>query len=313
MANHDCEGRLEYIGAVQDMTQRRVSEQALERARSEARQSRKGHESRSADRVHRPRDQPASFGASSLMPAPACECYLPIPPIDGARETARRTIRDGNRTADVITRLRTLYSKKDTQPELMDLNEATRETISLSVTDLQRNRVILRHELADDLPPVNADRIQLQQVILNLLRNAWDALSTVEDRPREMLIRTESSNGDRVRVSVEDSGVGFTTQAADKLFEAFYTTKNDGMGIGLSISRSIVEAHHGHLWATPNDGPGATFSFAIPCGPNVERTPKLTIPRIQHQAQHESGLVRRKGRNDTKVQCTPFTAWRIVL
>jgi Histidine kinase-, DNA gyrase B-, and HSP90-like ATPase len=194
---------------------------------------------------------------------------------------------------------------------LMDLNEATRETISLSVTDLQRNRVILRHELADDLPPVNADRIQLQQVILNLLRNAWDALSTVEDRPREMLIRTESSNGDRVRVSVEDSGVGFTTQAADKLFEAFYTTKNDGMGIGLSISRSIVEAHHGHLWATPNDGPGATFSFAIPCGPNVERTPKLTIPRIQHQAQHESGLVRRKGRNDTKVQCTPFTAWRI--
>jgi signal transduction histidine kinase len=266
-ANRDREGRLEYIGAVQDMTQRRVSEQALERARSElAKVARVTSLGVLTASIAHEINQPLS---GIITNASTCLRMLSADPpnIDGARETARRTIRDGNRTADVIARLRTLYSKKDTQPELMDLNEATRETISLSVTDLQRNRVILRHELADDLPPVNADRVQLQQVILNLLRNAWDAMSTVEDRPREMLIRTERSDGDRVRVSVKDSGVGFTTQGADKLFEAFYTTKNDGMGIGLSISRSIIEAHHGHLWATPNDGPGATFSFAIPCEP----------------------------------------------
>jgi C4-dicarboxylate-specific signal transduction histidine kinase len=266
-ANRDREGRLEYIGAVQDMTPRRVSEQALERARSElAKVARVTSLGVLTASIAHEINQPLS---GIITNASTCLRMLSADPpnIDGARETARRTIRDGNRTADVIARLRTLYSKKDTQPELMDLNEATRETISLSVTDLQRNRVILRHELADDLPPVNADRVQLQQVILNLLRNALDAMSTVEDRPREMLIRTERSDGDRVRVSVKDSGVGFTTQGADKLFEAFYTTKNDGMGIGLSISRSIIEAHHGHLWATPNDGPGATFSFAIPCEP----------------------------------------------
>ena len=109
------------------------------------------------------------------------------------------------------------------------------------------------------------DRIQLQQVILNLLRNAADAMSTIDDRPRELLIRTERDEGNQVRLSVKDSGVGFTPQAAEKIFEAFYTTKTDGMGIGLSISRSIIEAHQGRLWATPNDGPGSTFSFAIPC------------------------------------------------
>jgi signal transduction histidine kinase len=187
------------------------------------------------------------------------------PNIDGARETARRTIRDGNRASDVIMRLRTLYSKKDPSPELMDLNEATREVISLLLSELQRNRIVLRDELAGDLPPIRGDRIQLQQVILNLVRNASDAMNTIDDRPRELLIRTEPGEGDRVRFSVRDAGVGFTAQAADKLFEAFYTTKADGMGIGLSISRSIIEAHHGHLSATANDGPGATFSFAIPC------------------------------------------------
>jgi signal transduction histidine kinase len=127
--------------------------------------------------------------------------------------------------------------------------------------------VILRHELADDLPPVTGDRIQLQQVILNLLRNASDAMSTVEDRPRELFIRTERDEGDQLRLSVKDAGVGFDPQAADRLFQAFFTTKDGGMGIGLSISRSIIEAHHGRLWATANDGPGATFSFAIPCKP----------------------------------------------
>ena len=187
------------------------------------------------------------------------------PDIDGARETTQRTMRDANRASDVIKRLRALYSKKDPSPELMDLNQATREVISLSLSDLQRWRVIVLQELADNLPLLMADRVQVQQVIMNLVRNASDAMSSVDDRPRELLIRTKREEGDRVQLSVKDAGVGFEPQAADRLFEAFYTTKNEGMGIGLSISRSIIEAHEGRLWATANDGPGATFSFSIPC------------------------------------------------
>ena len=134
------------------------------------------------------------------------------------------------------------------------------------MSGLQRNSVILRTELADDIPPVTGDRVQLQQVILNLLVNASDAMSAVEDRPRQLLVRTERDDEEGVRLTVQDAGVGFDPQAANRLFEAFYTTKDDGMGIGLSVSRSIIESHHGRLWATPNDGPGATFSFSIPCG-----------------------------------------------
>ena len=111
---------------------------------------------------------------------------------------------------------------------------------------------------------VTGDRVQLQQVILNLVRNASDAMMDVDDRPRQLLVRTERENGDRVRVMVRDSGIGVDRQSMDKLFDAFYTTKSGGMGIGLSVSRSIVERHHGRLWAEPNDGPGATFSFSIP-------------------------------------------------
>ena len=189
------------------------------------------------------------------------------PNVDGARETARRTIRDGNRASEVVTRLRALFSKKEFTLEPLDLNEATREVMALSFSELQRNRVIVQSELADDLPSITGDRVQLQQVILNLLRNASDAMVGVHDRPRQLLIRTEREDGDRVRVTVRDAGVGFDRQSMDNLFEAFYTTKSDGMGIGLSVSRSIVERHHGRLWAEPNDGPGATFSFSIPRGP----------------------------------------------
>jgi signal transduction histidine kinase len=194
---------------------------------------------------------------------------LDPPNVDGARETARRTIRDGNRASDVITRLRALFSKKDTIAERVDLNDATKEVIALSMSELQRNRIILRCELADDLLLVTGDRVQLQQVILNFLRNGSDAMDNVHDRPRELLIRTKRDGGDRALLSVKDTGIGFDPQSIDKLFQAFYTTKNDGMGIGLSVSRSILEQHDGRLWATPNDGPGATFSFSIPCATNT--------------------------------------------
>jgi signal transduction histidine kinase len=129
------------------------------------------------------------------------------------------------------------------------------------------------------------DRVQLQQVILNLILNASDALSGVDDRPRQLAIRTGRDEGDRVRLSVQDAGVGFDPQAVDRLFEAFYTTKSGGMGIGLSVSRSIIESHGGRLWAAPNNGPGATFSFSIPrasegvtgaYSPRAIRAPALT-------------------------------------
>jgi signal transduction histidine kinase len=147
----------------------------------------------------------------------------------------------------------------------VDLNEATREVIVLSVGELQHGRVIVRTELADDLPMITADRVQLQQVVLNLVRNALDAMNAVEDRPRDLLIRTEREHSDWVRLSVQDAGVGFDPHTTDKLFEAFYSTKSDGMGIGLSVCRSIIESHHGQLRAMLNDGPGATFSFSVPC------------------------------------------------
>ena len=137
--------------------------------------------------------------------------------------------------------------------------------------DVRETQVALRTELASGLTPVFGDCIQLQQVILNLLLNALDAMRGVDDRPRQLLVKTEPEEGDRVRLSVLDTGVGFDPQSAGRLFETFYTTKTDGMGMGLSLSRSIVESHHGRLWAASNDGPGAMFSFSIPCRPEVGR------------------------------------------
>jgi len=263
----DHRGRLEYIGAAQDITPRRLAEEALAKARSEiasvARASTLGVLTAS---IAHEVNQPLS---GIITNSGTCLRMLSTDPpnIEGARETARRTMRDGNRASDVITRLRTLYSKKELSPESMDLNDATREVTSLTLSEMQRNRVILRQELADNLPLITGDRIQLQQVILNLLRNASDAMSAVDDRPRELLVKTELEDGDGIRLSVQDTGVGFKPEVADRLFQPFYTTKNDGMGIGLSISRSIIEAHRGRLWATINNGPGVTFSFSIPGRP----------------------------------------------
>jgi Signal transduction histidine kinase len=164
----------------------------------------------------------------------------------------------------VITRLRALFTTEEFTLELLDLNEATHEVIAVALSDLERNRIAVRWEPAQDLPSITGDRIQLQQVILNLLQNASDAMAEVPDRPREVLIRTERHGDDRVRLSVRDTGVGVDPHNMNKLLDAFYTTKHDGMGIGLSISRSIIERHSGYLWAEPNDGPGATFTFCIP-------------------------------------------------
>ena len=257
------DGQLEYIAAVQDVTQRRLSEEALATARSElARVARITSLGALTASIAHEVNQPLS---GIITNASTCLRMLGADPpnVDGARETARRTIRDGNRASDVISRLRALFARKETTTEAVDLNEAAHEVITLLRSELQRSQVILRVELGDDLPQVTGDRVQLQQVILNLLRNASDAMRAIDDRPRTLTIKTASEDGN-VRLTVQDAGVGLDPQAVDRVFDAFYTTKNDGMGIGLSVSRSIIESHRGRLWAEPNDGPGATFSFSIP-------------------------------------------------
>ena len=264
-ATRDQGGQLEYIAAIQDVTARRLSEEARDKARSElAHVARVMSLGTLAASIAHEINQPLS---GIVMNAAACQRMLATAPpdIDGALKTARRTIRDADRASEVITRLRALFSRKETATESVNLNEATREVIALSLSALQRNGVVVQADLADDLPPVTGDRVQLQQVVLNLVRNGSEAMSTVNDRPRRLVIRTERVVGDRVRLSVRDVGVGYEPQAADWLFEGFYTTKNDGMGIGLSVSKSIIESHDGQLWAEKNDGPGATFSFSIPC------------------------------------------------
>jgi PAS domain S-box-containing protein len=258
---------LEYIGAVQDVTARRLSDEARDEARAElAHVARMMSLGALAASIAHELNQPL---CGIIANASTCLRMLEADPpdVDGAGETAKRTIRDGNRASEVITRLRALFSKRKFTLESVDLNEATREVIALSLSELQRNRVVLQSELADDLPTITGDRIQLQQVVLNLLRNASDAMVDVYDRPRQLLIRTERENADRVRLTVRDAGVGLDRPSMDKAFDAFYTTKSGGMGIGLSVSRSIIEKHEGHLWAAQNDGPGATFSFAIPLTP----------------------------------------------
>ncbi|PZM15399.1 PAS domain-containing protein [Rhizobium tubonense] len=258
------DGELELRGAVRDVTASRLAEEALSKARADlARVARITSLGILTASIAHEVNQPLS---GIVTNADTCLRMLAEDPpnIEVAMATARRTIRDGNRAADVIARLRALFSKNPFTIEPVDLSEAVREVMVLSRGDIQRGRIVLRTELSDDLPPAAGDRVQLQQVILNLLRNATEAMVGINDRPRRLTIRTERDGDDHIRFAVEDAGVGFEANETDRVFEAFYSTKSDGMGIGLSVSRSIIESHNGRLCATVNDGPGVTVSFAIP-------------------------------------------------
>src|SRR5262245_3627406 len=253
------------IGALQDVTAAKVAEDALNKARAElARVSRVMTLGALTASIAHEVAQPlagiitnATTGLRMLAADP--------PNLDGARATTQRTLRDGNRACEVIQRLRNLFSHKQPKYEPVDLNAATREVLALCTSELQRGHVTLRTEFCEGLPAINGDRVQLQQVLLNLILNAADAMREVEDRPRDLLIATAREHPNAVRLSVRDSGVGIDQQTLEKVFDAFYTTKTTGMGIGLAISRSIIESHQGRLWASANEGPGATFSFSIPC------------------------------------------------
>ena len=193
-------------------------------------------------------------------------------------------IRDANRAADVIKRLRALFAKGDAAVDLVNLNEAIREVIALSSAELHSRRVVLRLVLADNLPPVSGDRIQLQQVLLNLLRNAVDSMSAMEDGPRQLLITTAKTELD-VLVSVEDSGPGVDPADLERIFDAFYSTKPGGLGIGLSICRTIIESHRGRLWGTPAVSQGAIFQFTLPCADQAALGRAVNRSTISHATQ----------------------------
>jgi PAS domain S-box-containing protein len=186
------------------------------------------------------------------------------PNLEEARETARRIVRDGKRAAEVINRIRALTKRTAALREELNLNETVREVVALIGDEAKRKSVIIRTQFADDLSPVSGDRVQLQQVALNLVMNAIEAMSGVGERPRELMITTRNIDPDEVQVTVEDSGIGIDPRMIDKIFDSFYTTKAGGMGMGLSISRSILQAHGGRLWATLKTGPGTVFHFALP-------------------------------------------------
>lgn len=186
------------------------------------------------------------------------------PNVDEAREAANRIVRDGKRAGDVIARIRALATKAGTTRERMDINETVQEVIGLARDEVRRKGVKVKTELADGLAEALADRVQVQQVLLNLIMNAVDAMSMVEDRARELVISTQDDEEGQVQVTVRDSGMGLDEESMEKIFTPFYSTKAAGMGMGLSISRSIIQNHEGRLWAERSEGPGSTFHFTLP-------------------------------------------------
>jgi signal transduction histidine kinase len=188
------------------------------------------------------------------------------PDLHKSREVVERMISDGMRASEVITRIRALLMRNDAEKTLLNVNEIIQEVIALTSTELSRSEIHLQPALAAGLPPVLGDRVQLQQVILNLILNAKEAMSGAGWEPRELFITSLASTSGEAVVAVRDSGTGLDPRDCDRIFDAFFTTKTEGLGLGLSISRTIIEAHGGRLWATPNEGQGATIQFTLQSG-----------------------------------------------
>ncbi len=261
-AEKDNAGRLEFVGAVMDISERKRAEDSLHQAQVNlariARLTTMGELTASiAHEVNQPL-------AAVVTNANACIRWLDreSPDLDEAREAIRRIIRDGNRGSEVIARIRALLKKEPTPKEQLDINEVILETIALTRVYLQG--AALQTNLERGQHAVLADRVQLQQVLLNLMVNAVDAMKTVADRPRRLTIQTADHESNHMLVAIQDSGVGLDQKQMEQIFEVFYTTKPQGMGMGLAISRSIIEDHGGRLWAEPNKGPGTTFKFTLP-------------------------------------------------
>jgi two-component system, LuxR family, sensor kinase FixL len=246
-----------------DMTERKQAEEKLRMAQDElAHVTRLMTMGELASSIAHEVNQPLSAVVTN---GNACLRWLASEPanLDETRECIRRIIRDGNRASEVIARIRALAKKSSIEKALLNLNDAIREVLALTDNEARRGGVWVRTELAVGLPTVRGDRVQLQQVILNLVVNGIEAMKAISDRPRELLIKSDRYESGKVLIAVQDSGIGLDQESLDRIFNAFYTTKPEGMGLGLSISRSIIEAHGGRLWARPNAGFGTTFQFTL--------------------------------------------------
>jgi signal transduction histidine kinase len=190
--------------------------------------------------------------------------HAAVPNLGEARTAIQRIVKEGNRASDVIGRIRALLKKKPPQMSALSINELIREVLTLARHEIQRREVSLRTELAEDLPVITGDPVQLQQVVLNLVLNAIEAASAKSEGPREVLLTSRHPEENGIVVAIHDSGLGIDPKDIDQLFKPFFTTKATGMGMGLSISRSMIESHGGRLWAEPRSGPGATFEFSLP-------------------------------------------------
>jgi len=267
--SRNADAQLEYIGAVQDVTQRRLAEEALSKVRSElthaARVTSLGELTASiAHEVNQPL-------TAVLNNANACLSFLPdsIPNLQEIRSALEEIIEDADRASAVVGRVRQLVRKEPFAKTLLDLRDVVADVSALARYESASQHVAIRTNLADDLPPVMADRVQLRQVLLNLVVNGMDAMKGTAEAKRILNVCGRREVWDGVPgclLSVKDAGIGFKSDETEKLFEAFYTTKSHGMGMGLAISRSIIEAHGGRLWAEPNEGSGATFLFSLPAG-----------------------------------------------
>jgi PAS domain S-box-containing protein len=250
-------------GAVRDVTERTRAEEALRQAKSDLAHS---------NRVTTMGELTASLAhevnqpiAAAITNANTCLRWLSRdqPDLEEARAAASRIVQDGRRASEIVDRVRLLFKKGTLQRELADLNEIIREMMLLLHGEATKFAVLVRTELAADLPQVMGDRVQLQQVLMNLMMNSIDAMRDV-DGTREVTMKSQRGENGQVLISVSDTGVGFPPQQADQIFDAFFTTKAYGTGMGLRISRSIVESHGGRLWASNNSPRGATFQFTLP-------------------------------------------------
>jgi len=263
-------GGVELIGTIMDLTRRKRTEQALNDAQAElARTLRLATLAELAAAIAHEINQPL---AAITANGSACLRSLARDPplLDNAREAANCIVSDGHRAGDVIARIRALFDKQEPKTLRVDVNDVIRRVLDLSRSGIERQRVVVRTEIAEPSPVVLGDPVQLQQVLFNLTANALDAMAGVTGRQRRLKIRSTVADGEyanSVIISVEDNGVGLGPEQLERMFESFYTTKVDGIGVGLAISRSIIEAHGGEVWAAPGKRPGARVGFTLPLAP----------------------------------------------
>ena len=258
------DGRTLVLETSRDITERRRTEESLQQAQANlARVNRVMLVGEMTASIAHEVNQPIGAVVTS---AGACMRWLAAQPpeMEKARQALERIIRDGSRAGEVIRRVRALVKKVPPHTDLFNINDAILEIIALTENELQKHQIEVRAELSNSMPLVPADRVQMQQVILNLIVNAIDAMSSINNRTRELVLNSGESTSNEVFVEVRDSGIGLDDMNLNQMFDSFYSTKPEGIGMGLSISRAIVEAHGGRLWATPNEPYGAVFRFVLP-------------------------------------------------